>query len=174
MVIAPDDRLRVKTRPVKKVTPQLLTTVKEMIKLTDSFKDPEGVGLASTQVGLDGQFFVVKHEDLEGKSHYKAYFNPKIIKFSKKTKQYLEGCLSLPSYWGHVERSFWVDVTYLDSSGQKIQERLNGLPAWIFQHECDHLHGKLFVDHVLEQKQRFFKVVGKDRAGAEIFEEIKL
>lgn len=170
VVVAPDERLRVKTKPVKKITPGLLATIKEMVKLTKTFIDPEGVGLASTQVGLDQQFFVIRCEN----DKFQVYFNARILKYSKAKKLYLEGCLSLPDYWGEVTRSLWVDVSYLDSSGKKIEERLKGVDAWIFQHEHDHLEGKLFVDHVLEQKSRFFKVVGKDRAGAEVFEEIKL
>lgn len=170
VLIAPDNRLRIKTKPVKKLTPVLLSTTKQMVALTKTFVDPEGVGLASTQVGLNGQFFVIRHEN----DRFEAYFNPKIHKYSKTLKVYLEGCLSLPDYWGEVNRSLWVDVSYINYSGQKIEERLRDIDAWIFQHEYDHLLGKLFVDHVLAEKTRFFKVVGRDRAGVEIFEEIKL
>lgn len=170
VVLTPDNRLRVKTKPVKKVTPQLINTIRSMVDLTKSFVDPEGVGLASTQIGEDGQYFVIKLPN----NKFKAFFNPKVLKYSKKIKQYLEGCLSIPSLWGEVNRAFWVDVSYVDISGQRVDERLSGVVAWIFQHETDHLSGKLFVDRVLEQKGRLYKVVGKDRAGNEIFEEIKL
>ncbi len=170
VVQAPDNRLRVVTKPVKKITPALLETLKQMVKLTKTFKDPEGVGLASTQIGLDEQFFVSLQED----DSFKAYLNPKIVKFSPKKKTYFEGCLSIPTTWGETERSVWVDVLYMDDQGNEKKERLEGLQAWIFQHEVDHLNGKLFIDLTLEQKGKLFKVVGKDKAGAEIFEEVKL
>ena len=167
VIIAPDQRLRVKTKPVKKITPQLIKTIREMIKLTKSFIDPEGVGLASTQIGEDGQYFVAKNID----GSFTAVYNPKILKYSKKNKVYFEGCLSIPDYYGEVKRPTFITVSYMDKDGEQIKTKLTGVAAWIFQHECDHLQGKLFMDKVLEQKARLFKVVGKDRSGAEIFEE---
>ncbi len=58
VVKAPDERLRVKTKLVKKVGPALAEIIKNMIKTTLTFKDPEGVGLASTQIGNDERYFV--------------------------------------------------------------------------------------------------------------------
>lgn len=170
IVRAPDNRLRIKTKYVKKISSKYHRTIKEMINLTRTFIDPEGVGLASTQIGEDEQYFVMKLDD----GTFKAIFNPQILNFSKKTKVYFEGCLSIPDYYGEVERPLSITVTYQTENGNKIKEKLSGIPAWIFQHEFDHLHGKLFMDRILEQKSRLFKVVGKDRAGAEIFEEVAL
>lgn len=171
VVLVPDSRLRMKTKPVKKITPALLITLKRMVDLTKSFQDPEGVGLASTQIGEKEQYFVAK---LSEKGEFKKFINPRILKFSTKTKVYLEGCLSLPAYWGEVKRSLSITLSYTDEGGLRRQENFRGLLAWIIQHECDHLVGKLFVDRVLEQKGRLFKVVGKDPAGAEKFSEIQL
>jgi len=170
IVIAPDNKLRIKTRPVKKFSPRLNHIIKDMIKLTKTFVDPEGVGLASTQVGLDEQFFVAKMDD----ESFKAFFNPKIIKSSTAKKVYTEGCLSIPNYWGEVTRHLWVDVQYQDLSGKVTKERLKGLEAHIYQHEVDHLTGKLFMDHILEQKSKLFKVVGKDQTGADVYEQVPL
>lgn len=170
VVKAPDPRLRVQTKKVNVIKPEMRKTIEEMIKLTKTFVDPEGVGLASTQVGLDGQFFVSKMED----ESFKAFFNPRILKLSKKTKLMLEGCLSIPNFWGEVNRHVWVDAEYTDIDGNTVRERMTGLMAHIYQHECDHLNGKLFMDHILEQKTKLYKVVGRDRAGSEVFEEVSL
>lgn len=170
VVQAPDNRLRVSTKPVKKITSRHLETIKEMVKLTKTFKDPEGVGLASTQIGKDEQYFIAKGE----KGTFIAYFNPKILKYSDKKKVYLEGCLSIPNYWGETERSVWVEVEYEDQNGAKIVKKLKGLDAHIFQHEVDHLNGVLFMDKVLERRGKLYKVIGRDEAGAEIFEEVKI
>lgn len=170
VVTVPDNRLRTKTKLVKKITPKLKETIKQMVKLTKTFVDPEGVGLASTQIGESEQYFVAKNSD----GTFTAVFNPKIISHGKKTKIYFEGCLSIPDLYGEVERYLSIKVEFTDASGQKVKKSLTGVAAWIFQHECDHLQGKLFVDHVLDRKTKLFKVVGKDRAGAEVFEEVKL
>lgn len=177
VVKAPDQRLRIKTKPVKKITPSLIELCKAMIKRTKEFIDPEGVGLASTQIGKDEQFFVAligKPKDKKRPEEFKMFFNPKILSYGKKTKVFFEGCLSIPDYYGEVERPTTVKVSYLNNKGEKITEDLEGSDAWFFQHEYDHLQGKLFIDYVLEQKSRLFKTIGKDRAGADIFEEVTL
>jgi len=170
VLIAPNNKLRVQTKKIGQITPALKKTLAEMVKLTKTYLDPEGVGLASTQVGLDGQFFVAKQKD----GLFKAYINPQIISYSKKTKKMFEGCLSIPNYWGEITRPIAVTVSYTDESGQKIKKRLTGLEAHIFQHEFDHLNGRLFMDLVTEQRGKLYKVVGKDRAGADIFEAVPL
>jgi len=170
VVIAPNNKLRVQTKPVKAVTPALKKLVEEMIKLTESYTDPQGVGLASTQIGRDEQLFVALQKD----KNFKAYLNPKIISYSKKKKLMLEGCLSIPNYWGKIERPIAVTVSYLDIDGNQIKERLTGLAAHIFQHEVDHLKGKLFMDIVMEQRAQLYKIVGKDKYGEDIWEAVPL
>jgi len=169
VVKAPDTRLRVKTKPVKKVSPALRQTLKEMVKLTKTFKDPEGVGLASTQVGLEESFFVAKNGE-----KFMSVINPKILSTGKRTKQYFEGCLSVPNMWGEVKRATNIKVSYQDNTGKTITLPLKGILAWIFQHEVDHLNGVLFSDRVLEQKGKFYKFTGKDKIGTDTFQEITI
>ena len=169
VVKAPNPALRVQTKQVKKITPGLKTTLKEMIKLTKTFKDPEGVGLASTQVGLDEAFFVVKDRE-----KFISVINPKVISASKKTKLYFEGCLSTPNIWGEVKRHIGIKVSFMDETGKLQTKALKGILAWIFQHEIDHINGIIFQDRVLEQKGKFYKFTGKDKTGTDTFEEMTI
>jgi len=182
IVYAPDSRLRIQAKKVKKITPALLQTLKGMIKLTKTFHDPEGVGLASTQIGLNEAFFVARLDESAKRAKkgnppaggFISIINPKILSTGKRTKRYFEGCLSTPDIWGEVRRATQLKVSYQDVSGKSITKALRGIPAWIFQHEIDHLNGILFQDRVLEQKGKFYKYTGKDKAGTDIFEEIQL
>ena len=169
VITAPDPRLRVQTKKVKKVNSNLLKTLNEMVKLTKSFKDPEGVGLASTQIGLEEAFFVAKHS-----KKFVLVINPKILSNSKKTKKYFEGCLSIPGTWGEVKRYTNIKVSYQDETGKVITKALKGFLAWVFQHEVDHLNGILFTQKVLQQKGKFYKYTGKDKTGSDTYEEIVL
>lgn len=169
VVKAPDPRLKVQTKPVKKIDQALKNTLQEMIKLTKTFKDPEGVGLASTQVGLDKSFFVAKKG---GK--FISVINPKIISVGKRTKKYFEGCLSVPNMWGEVKRAINIKVSYQTPEGKTVTMPLKGVLAWIFQHEIDHLNGILFSNRVLEQKGKFYRFTGKDKTGADMFEEVTI
>lgn len=169
IVTAPNNILRQEAKPLKKVTPAILQTVKEMIALTNTFVDPEGVGLAAPQVGISEQFFIAKFDE-----EFVPFFNPKILEYGKKEKEFLEGCLSIPDYYGEIARPTSIKVSYLTKDNQQITETLKGINAMIFQHEYDHLHGRLFMDIVLQQHARLFKITGKDRSGADIFEEISI
>lgn len=169
ILTAPNPVLRKKTKPVKKITPELLKIAREMIKLTEDFTDPEGVGLSANQIGREENLCVVKL-----RKKFLICFNIKVLKSSKNKRTFFEGCLSVPDIYGEVKRPTSVTVSYQDENGKVITKPLSGVSAWILQHEIDHLNGKLFVDRILEQKGRVFKITGKDRAGSDIFEEIKL
>ncbi len=189
VVKAPDPRLKIQTKPVKKINPALLQILKEMIKLTKTFKEPEGVGLASTQIGLDEAFFVARLDESAKPRQRRAkrakngnppaggfisVINPKVLSYGKRTKKYFEGCLSSPNIWGEVKRYTLMKVSYQDSHGKSITQTFKGITAWIFQHEMDHLNGILFQDRVLQQKGKFFKFTGRDKTGQDIFEEVTI
>lgn len=170
IIKAPNQILRSKAKIVKKITEHHLKITKQMIKLAASFQDPEGVGLAAPQIGILERFFVAK---LDAKT-FDVFFNPEILLFGKRTKKFLEGCLSIPDYYGEVRRPIQIKVTYINKEDKQIKKILKGLQAMIFQHEYDHLQGILFVDYALKQNGRMFKVVGKDKTGSEVFEEVHL
>lgn len=92
----------------------------------------------------------------------------------KRTKQYFEGCLSIPNMWGEVRRATSIKVSFQDNAGKTVTTPLKGVLAWIFQHEVDHLNGVLFSDRVLEQKGKFYKFTGKDKTGTDTFQEITI
>lgn len=169
IVKAPDAKLRTKTKLVKKITPELLKLSSEMIKFAESFKDPEGVGLSTNQIGRTERFFVAKIGE-----EFVPFFNPAIRSFSPKRKVFFEGCLSIPDYYGETKRPISVKVSYENEKSEKISKTLRGISSWIFQHEVDHMNGILFMDRVFEHKGKVFKFVGKDKAGSDMFEEVKV
>jgi len=104
--------------------------------------EADGVGLAANQIGIQKRFFVV---DLEGKFY--AIFNPEVTKESK-TKEILEqGCLSVPEEKVEVERPSEIVLKGYDRNGKRIKIKAWGMLAHIFQHEVDHLNGKLITDY---------------------------
>jgi peptide deformylase len=82
--------------------------------------------------------------------------NPILHSASHSRQRYgLEGCLSLPGLLGSVRRPYEIDVEYIDAEGRKHRRTLAGFRARIFQHELDHLDGKLYIDHIDEQSRIF-------------------
>ena len=80
--------------------------------------------------------------------------NPEITWRSKESVINEEGCLSLPEIYEDVERPQSIAVRYQNLEGETVEERLEGYPAIVFQHEADHLNGVLFIDHISVAKRR--------------------
>ena len=134
-----DPCLRAKSKPVKEVGPVERMLIAAMFETMRAHK---GIGLAAPQVGINEQIFVVD----TGKEYFAA-INPKIIK-STGVEAMEEGCLSIPKVIVNVKRSKTVLVEFMDEDSRHVQATLTGLTAKVFQHEHDHLQGKLILDYL--------------------------
>ncbi len=141
-----DPCLREKSKPVKEVGAVERMLIAAMFETMQANK---GVGLAAPQVGITEQIFVVD----TGKDAF-AVINPKILKLAG-SDEIEEGCLSIPGVHVNVRRAKTVEVEFTDENNQKVRAKLTGLAAKVFQHENDHLLGRLIIDVLpaAEQKQ---------------------
>ncbi|MES2767923.1 MAG: peptide deformylase [Bdellovibrionota bacterium] len=155
----PNPKLRELSKPVKEVTEELVLYSQSML---ETMYDSRGVGLAAPQVGRLDRMIVIDtrpHDD-EGKpteegmtelekgvQYPLVLINPE-IKVKEGKTVYGEGCLSVPGYVENVERANYVEVDYLNTKGEKIRIKSDGLLAICIQHEIDHLDGKLFIDRL--------------------------
>ncbi len=165
--------LRQVAKPVTKVDKKILELIREMNATLIVQKDPEGVGLAAPQIGKSLRIFVVNYKDLK-----RVIINPEVVEVSKtqkinkekkkSSKDILEGCLSLPHYYGPIKRADKIKIEYMDEKGTKQTEEFVGFNAQIIQHEIDHLNGILFVDKILEQKAPLYKFDGDEWEEVEI------
>ena len=113
-----------------------------------------GLGIAAPQIGVNKRIIVVgakkeniKYNDAE-EIPVTAMINPTWKKLSEDTDIQYEGCMSVPSIRGKVERYKNIEVTYYNENGEKIVRELQGFFARLVQHECDHLDGIVFLDKV--------------------------
>lgn len=133
-----DPCLRKRSAEVKTVGPGERVFIKALLA---AMYEHKGVGLAAAQVGVNQQIFVA---DIgEGPM---AIINPKIIKKTGSHKME-EGCLSIPNIVVKVNRSKKIWVKYTDENNQIVERELTDLLAKVFQHEHDHLQGKLIIDY---------------------------
>lgn len=110
----------------------------------------KGVGIAAPQIGINRNAIWVQRFDKEGQP-FEFYINPKITWYSSILRHGREGCLSIPDQFGKVYRSLALQLNYFDLEGNHYEEIIEGFTAVIFQHEFDHLIGKLFIDRIEEQ-----------------------
>ena len=115
-------------------------------KMLRTVMDPsqDGVGIAAPQVGINRRVVWVQRLDKEGEP-FECYENIQIDSLFGETVLLEEGCLSVPPLRGRVPRSSGVVVYYL-RDGKRVTETVEGYTARIFQHECDHLDGILYID----------------------------
>lgn len=161
--------IRKKLKPVSVIDQSVKTLIEKMRQTVEAEQDPEGVGLAANQVGIDQRLFLAKI----GKT-FEPFINPEILEYGKEIDEQFEGCLSIPDLFGFVKRPKEVTVKYTTPEGKAVTKTLKGMPARIIQHEMDHLNGRLFIDHVAAQTRELFRYLGHDDKGEPQFEKLQL
>ena len=166
LVILPDAQLRLISEPVAAVTDEIRTLARDMI---ETMYDAPGVGLAAIQIGVAKRVVTIDTSKDEMARNPTVYLNPEIVWTSEEKRVYDEGCLSIPEFYGEVERPDRVRVRYMNLDGQSVEQEADGLLATCLQHEIDHLNGVLFIDHLSKLKRdrvmkKFTKAAKRDAA----------
>lgn len=165
IITVPAQVLRQPAERVESIDDGVKRILKDMEDALIGAKDPQGVGLAAPQIGESLRIFMIRPDP---KGAITTFINPEIIKFSQRQtnptgkKGVYEGCLSLPHHYAPVKRSTSVTVKYQQPKLSTKTAVFSGFPAHIIQHEMDHLNGILFIDRVLEQNAKLYKVEGKE------------
>ncbi|MDD5669334.1 MAG: peptide deformylase [Candidatus Omnitrophica bacterium] len=134
-----DPVLRGKAKKVKEILESHRSLLSKMARI---MYDSEGIGLAAPQVGVEECLIVID----AGNGLYKL-INPRIVS-CEGTQSFEEGCLSVPGVTVKVKRSKRILVEALDENGKPLKLEVQNLLACVFQHEIDHLEGKLIVDYI--------------------------
>ena len=113
----------------------------------------EGVGLAAPQIGRNDRIVVIDADPVaesfpECAGRKLTLINPEIEILEGESVTRGEGCLSLPGLSENVSRVEHIRLRWVDEDFNQHEEEMSGFLARIVQHECDHLEGKLYIDHV--------------------------
>jgi peptide deformylase len=150
ILIIPDKRLRQVSEPIKKIDAGIRKLVEDMF---ETMYDAPGIGLAAIQVGMPKRVVTMDLAKKDDPKQPQVFVNPEILWSSEERATYEEGCLSIPEFYGEVERPAQVKVKYLDLEGEPHEIEANGLFATCLQHEIDHLNGVLFIDYLSKLKR---------------------
>ena len=137
--------LRQQATPVTDITDELQQLIDDMF---DTMHAAQGIGLAAPQVARREALAVV---EVDGARF--VLINPEIVEEGGRERAE-EGCLSIPEVYGEVERATRVVLRATGRDGAPYEVEASGLLARCFQHEIDHLHGKLFIDYLSFLKRR--------------------
>ena len=190
IIEVPDKRLKTVSQRVTEVTDDTRALMDDML---ETMYDANGIGLAAIQVGVADRVIVMDisqrmqadaeaqedtEENLEedpeevlGETGPRYFVNPEIVWASEETRNYEEGCLSVPGFYDDVARPAQCRVAFLDYDGQSQELECDGLLATCIQHEMDHLEGIVFLDRLSRLKRQIvLKKIAKaerDAASAE-------
>lgn len=144
--------LRIKAKPVAKITPEIVRICEEMLATMLSFDN--AIGFAGPQLGISLRIFVIREEKCLPDNTYffgesEVIINPVLSNPSKETVSMTEGCMSLPGlHHVAVIRPKTIHVRYQNIRGEYIDEDLCDFRARMFMHENDHLNGVLIIDRM--------------------------
>ena len=166
IITAPDERLRKKSTKVSVIDDEVLKVIEEMRKLSlDWEKDHPyelSAAMAAPQMGVNKRIIIIR-DDMEDKANagFTALINPEVIKAEGKVVSDFEGCLSVPFVYGKVPRATKVKIKALLEDGTEVRIKATNELARILQHEIDHLNGILFIDHIKDEPDAFYKMNDK-------------
>ena len=145
ILIAPDSRLKLRAKPVRRVDQAVQHLMDDMLETM--YAQP-GIGLAAPQVGESLRVIVIDVSHGGEKKSPIRMANPEIMWASDSSRIQDEGCLSFPEHFVEVTRPDAIRVKYLDEFNKSQELEAEGILSTCIQHEIDHLDGILFVDHI--------------------------
>ncbi len=159
----PNKQLRTRSKRVgliDKSIQQIIDSMSTaMLDWEDSREHEVGVALAAIQINEPLRIVVIRNDfDNKNDRTFKVFINPEVTKFEGELIEDFEGCLSIKDVYGKVSRFERVKVKALDHTGKPIRVTADGFLARIFQHEIDHTNGKVFIDHIRDKPEAFYRL----------------
>jgi peptide deformylase len=163
IIALPNPHLRQKSKKVGLVTPEIRQIIEDMKAATLNWDESRahevGVALAAPQIDKLYKIIIVRQDyDNKEDHNFQVFINPEVTKFEGEILFDYEGCLSVPDIYGKVPRYSKVRVKALDMQGRLFRVTATDFLARIFQHEIDHCHGLVFIDHIKDDPEAFYKL----------------
>ena len=166
IITLPNKHLRQQSKKVGSITAEMKRIAADMEAAVRDWDDSRPhevtVALAAVQIDRLYRVVIVRDEfDHKTTASYSTLINPEITKYEGTIETDYEGCLSIKYIYGLVPRHSKIRVKALDLEGKEFRIRAEGFLARVLQHEIDHLKGKMFIDHIKNKKQAFYKLTDK-------------
>ena len=166
VITTPDPRLRQKSTKVSQIDDEAKQIIHEMIQSCIDWENEHefelSAAMAAPQLGYNRRIIVVR-EDMSNKdnANFIALINPEVIKTEGKILYDYEGCLSVPTIYGKVPRPAKARIKAVLEDGTEVRLKAQDFLARTLLHEIDHLNGILFIDHIKDVTDAFYKLDDK-------------
>lgn len=163
IITLPNPHLRQTSARVHVVTDATRQLIDDMTSAALDWEDsrPHEISAALAAVQIDRlERVVIVRSDFNNKDtrEFITLINPEIVKYEGEMVEDYEGCLSVQHVYGRVPRASKVRVKALDGEGNEVRFRAEGFLARVIQHEIDHTNGIVFVDHIRDQSEAFYRL----------------
>jgi peptide deformylase len=178
IIALPNDHLRQKSKKIAAINDEVRQVIEEMMAATidwETSREHEvGVALAAIQIDQPYRIIIIRNNFDNKEDHsFSVFVNPEITKREGKIEEDYEGCLSVRDIYGKVPRYTKVRIKAVDENGRAVKVKAEGFLARVFQHEIDHINGLLFVDHIEDKKDRFYKINDEGKLEPIAYEEVE-
>lgn len=166
IITTPDPRLRQKSTKVNHITDDTHAIIADMVRLSLDWEKAHpyelSAAMAAPQMGVNQRIIIVR-DDFDDKKNnsFTALINPEVIKTEGKIIKEHEGCLSVPEIYGLVGRPHKVKIKAQLEDGTEVRIKADGYLARTLMHEIDHLNGILFIDHIRDDQDAFYRLDDK-------------
>ena len=163
IITTPNPLLRQKSTKVSVIDAEIKDIIRKMTENSLEWEDKHphelSAAMAAPQLGINRRIIIVR-DDLDDKdnNHFTALINPEIIKTDGKIIKDYEGCLSVPEIYGLVPRPEKVKIKATLEDGTEVRIKAEDYLARTLMHEIDHLNGILFIDHIKDDTNAFYKL----------------
>lgn len=166
IITLPNPHLREKSQRVHIITDEVRQLIKDMTDASLDWEDsrPHEISAALAAVQVDKlDRVVIVRSDFDDKAirEFIPLINPEIVKYEGEQVTDFEGCLSVNGFYGKVSRASKVRVKALDTEGNEVRFKAEGFLARVIQHEIDHTNGIVFIDHIQDKKDAFYRLDDK-------------
>ena len=166
VIVTPDPRLRKVSTPVTEIDDEVHEIIRQMTEASlDWEKEHEfelSAAIAAPQLGYNRRIILVREEQNEkSNNNFIALINPVVIKTEGRILRDYEGCLSVPTIYGKVPRPAKARIKAQLEDGTEVKLKTEGFLTRTMLHEIDHLDGILFIDHIRDKKDAFYKLDDK-------------
>jgi peptide deformylase len=163
IIALPNPHLRERSKKIGIIAPEIIKLSDDMQAATidwENSRDHEvGVALAAVQIDSLLRVVVIRNDYDNKEDHsFTTFVNPVITKYEGEIKEDFEGCLSVKDCYGKVPRHTKVRVRALGLDGKEFRVSATGFLARVFQHEIDHTNGVVFIDHIKDNPDAFYKL----------------
>ena len=163
IITLPNPHLRERSKKVGLINDSIISVIEDMKQSTldwEASREHEvGVALAGVQIDKLLRIVIIRNNFDDRKDHsFQVFINPEITKAEGEIIEDYEGCLSIKDIYGKVPRFSKVKVKALDEKGKQVRITAEGFLARVFQHEIDHTNGKVFIDHIRNSSDAFYKL----------------